>query len=90
MNEIQKALKRAFDLGQKYWIQADSDSFKQNAKAHDTLKEYEALSEQFADKVPRFALKCSVCQELQFDTPSGMVCRNGHGGAPSETDINLR
>ncbi len=25
---------------------------------------------------------CSVCGESQFSTPSGIVCRNGHGGAP--------
>jgi DNA polymerase I-like protein with 3'-5' exonuclease and polymerase domains len=23
---------------------------------------------------------CSVCKELQFETPSGMTCKNGHGG----------
>lgn len=27
-------------------------------------------------------LLCSVCQEPQFKTPSGAVCKNGHGGAP--------
>lgn len=26
-------------------------------------------------------LRCSVCIEPQFDTPSGVVCKNGHGGA---------
>ena len=29
---------------------------------------------------------CSVCNELQFDTPSGPVCKNGHGGADSIED----
>lgn len=24
--------------------------------------------------------KCVVCDEPQFDTPSGVVCKNGHGG----------
>jgi uncharacterized protein GlcG (DUF336 family) len=24
---------------------------------------------------------CSTCREPQFQTPSGMTCRNGHGGA---------
>ena len=28
-------------------------------------------------------LKCSVCDEPQFDTPSGLTCSNGHGGASS-------
>lgn len=25
---------------------------------------------------------CSVCGEPQFETPHGVTCRNGHGGAP--------
>lgn len=31
-------------------------------------------------------LLCSVCGEPQIDTPSGLVCKNGHGGVPSEPD----
>ena len=27
---------------------------------------------------------CSVCNEPQFTTTSGLVCKNGHGGAPSK------
>lgn len=27
---------------------------------------------------------CSVCAEEQFETPSGVTCVNGHGGAPPE------
>lgn len=27
---------------------------------------------------------CSVCKEPQRWTPSGPVCKNGHGGAPTE------
>lgn len=34
---------------------------------------------------PSFAIStggiCSVCKEPQFKTPSGLVCKNGHGGA---------
>lgn len=30
-----------------------------------------------------FAATCAVCGEVQFDTPSGAVCTNGHGGAES-------
>lgn len=35
-------------------------------------------------------LRCSVCGELQFETPSGLVCIHGHGGAASleEDDID--
>lgn len=31
-------------------------------------------------------LYCSVCDELQFDTPSGATCKNGHGGAEGKKD----
>lgn len=27
-------------------------------------------------------IRCSLCLERQFATPSGMTCKNGHGGAP--------
>lgn len=30
---------------------------------------------------------CSVCNEPQFETPSGWTCENGHGGAPGETPV---
>lgn len=26
---------------------------------------------------------CSVCLEVQFETASGVTCKNGHGGAPA-------
>jgi hypothetical protein len=28
---------------------------------------------------------CIECLEPQFETPSGLVCKNGHGGSPSLT-----
>lgn len=28
--------------------------------------------------------KCSECGEPQIDTPSGLTCKNGHGGVPSK------
>lgn len=34
---------------------------------------------------PDYGLRtCSVCGEPQFETPSGITCENGHGGAPSK------
>jgi hypothetical protein len=29
---------------------------------------------------------CSVCKQPQFETPSGICCVNGHGGAPSTAE----
>lgn len=34
-------------------------------------------------------MRCSVCNEPQFDTPSGVTCSNGHGGAPSVENLPL-
>lgn len=34
-------------------------------------------------KPAKTGLKCSVCGEPQFESFSGLVCKNGHGGAPS-------
>jgi hypothetical protein len=40
-----------------------------------------------SDAVPEGpSLYCSVCGEPQMNTPSGLVCENGHGGAPSDED----
>ena len=41
--KITKALRRAFSLGQTHWQQADSDSYKQNAKAAETRQKFETL-----------------------------------------------
>jgi hypothetical protein len=40
---IRTALNRAFQLGQTYWQQADSESYKQNAKSDVTLDVFRAL-----------------------------------------------
>ena len=40
---ITKALRRAFSLGQTYWQQADSDSYKQNVKSDETRQKFETL-----------------------------------------------
>jgi len=32
---------------------------------------------------------CSVCGEPQFETPSGMTCKNGHGGADPKPELEL-
>ena len=36
-----------------------------------------------ASPTPKPAVFCSVCGELQVNTPSGLACKNGHGAAPS-------
>jgi hypothetical protein len=43
--------------------------------AREATREYDAPK-----KTPLF---CIDCLEPQFETPSGLVCKNGHGGSPS-------
>ena len=40
---VRRALRRAWQLGQTYWQQADSESYKQNAKSKDTLQAFNEL-----------------------------------------------
>ena len=49
----------------------------------DAAKAIEALAEQPAQQEPdAIGCKCSECGKWQRWTPSGMTCKNGHGGAP--------
>jgi hypothetical protein len=41
--QVEKALKRAFNLGQIYWQQADSESYSQNRKSDETQQRFTAL-----------------------------------------------
>ena len=51
-------------------------------------KEWDQLATRVAEHVAAMRSKnaktlCSLCREPQFETPSGITCKNGHGGAPS-------
>lgn len=41
--KVATAIKRAYALGQLYWQQADSDSYKQNAKSDETRAKFDEL-----------------------------------------------
>lgn len=41
--EVPAKLKKAFQLGQQYWDQADSESYKKNKKAGQTYAEFQSL-----------------------------------------------
>lgn len=43
IDAVSKALRRAWQLGQTYWQQADSDSYKQQDKSDETQKKFEKL-----------------------------------------------
>lgn len=43
LEQVRQALHRAYSLGQTYWQQADSESYKQNAKAYQTQAKFDAL-----------------------------------------------
>ena len=40
---VSKAMRQSYQLGQKYWQQADSESYTQNKKADATHKKFDAL-----------------------------------------------
>jgi hypothetical protein len=50
-DRISKAMRQAWDLGQLYWQQADSDSYLQNSKADETYKKFEALVEEVRNAI---------------------------------------
>lgn len=56
-----------------------------NAHARDKREKRGSFSKGIFMLVPvapkRLDTKCSVCNEQQFETPSGATCSNGHGGA---------
>lgn len=43
---LAKALRRAYSLGQRYWQQADSESYAENRRAGETNSKFEALIEE--------------------------------------------
>ena len=47
------------------------------------LEQLGALIDPIIDEIPRMAAAYSVCREPQHQTPSGVSCPNGHGGAPA-------
>lgn len=34
-------------------------------------------------RIPTAVPLCSICRSPQFNTPHGLVCKNGHGGVES-------
>lgn len=44
--DLKKAFDRAFDLGQRYWQQADSESYVQNRKSFETRSAYDKLRDE--------------------------------------------
>lgn len=63
---------------------SDRDFIQWMAAIHDIeMKEIPGTEEwcQQYQAQPTSPLKCPVCGEIQFDTPSGITCKNGHGGA---------
>lgn len=45
LDVVSKALCKAWQLGQTYWQQADSESYRQNTKAHETEARFVDLIE---------------------------------------------
>ena len=64
---VDKALRRAYGLGQKYWQQADSDSFVQHKRSEETAAQFSALKAEtmaMMDAAPQATPAATVNQEL--------------------------
>lgn len=73
---IDKALSRAWNLGQTYWRQADSDSYKQNALSDKTQQMFEELRDQ-----TRAAIAGTVAAPAEGQ-PTGNRCGCNHWMKP--------
>ena len=60
-DSVTKALKKAFQLGQTYWMQADSESLSQNKKADETQAKFYELEDETRAAI-REALAEPVCK----------------------------
>jgi len=61
-NQLRAALRYAFQLGQTYWQQADSESYSENKKSHET---YELFS-LFVDDTVDNDLETSKAYEAKY------------------------
>jgi hypothetical protein len=72
------------------WSPTDAELAKLNAGAPlflrimGTVHPVVAMSVGYETHGPAGEKHCAVCGERQFDTPSGICCVNGHGGADSK------
>jgi len=48
---VSKAMRRAWQLGQTYWQQADSESYSQNKKSDETQKKFDALVDEIREVI---------------------------------------
>ncbi|MBT2299207.1 hypothetical protein J7E70_01895 [Variovorax paradoxus] len=60
---VEKALRRAYSLGQTYWQQADSESYSQNKKSDETAAKFEALVSETIAYPPQPAAQSTVTDE---------------------------
>lgn len=69
-----------------------SDSKEEEAKKDKPRRTGKSKSEETEsnEEVKYTGESCSVCGEPQFETPSGVSCVNGHGGATSEDNKNIQ
>jgi hypothetical protein len=76
LEQVRQALRRAFDLGQLYWQQADSDSPRQHAKADQTQAKFDAL----------VAQTCSALQQQEAGSARQIIEEIANGWDGCEYD----
>lgn len=84
-----KALRRAFQLGQTYWQQADSESYKQNAKSADTHAAFVALLDATRAALTPAARQPSGWMPIETAPKDNTVIRlYAQGGGFYDADFN--
>lgn len=94
---VGKALNRAWNLGQTYWQQADSDSYKQNKRADATKGMYEELRTETlaalstpAPAAPAQAAKSDPVHERTMQAHAQIRAALVRGGAIRATEPDMR
>ena len=75
---IEKALRRAFSLGQTYWQQADSESYSQNKKSEDTYLKFQSLVAETIEQQPDSKPSAHGLEGWKEATIAWAVCASLH------------
>lgn len=97
VERVAKAMRRAFDLGQQYWQDADSESYKANKRAGEWLEKFRTLNDETLAALTAAAVAAPAGELCAFyATPTDKVSEDGMHtlytitNAPTPvTDFNL-
>lgn len=77
---VSKALRKAYQLGQIYWQQADSEYYSQNKKADETQHKFDALVDEVRETIantPKLKFNDTACRVNRRDLSYNSTTRTG-------------